>query len=171
MQSQRFLKAKEKSHSENRIFVTNNLAFIDQLYHVLAEKDWTQKKLAQELGKSESEISKWMSGLHNFTFKTVAKLQAVLGKELLVTPKSYAGKYTAKVELHAQRMVKEARQSFQYTDVVVYDTKLDILSDGQHIVKRAEKQFCFDKPKHLAIWDTGAIKRPEIQEKDGPIAA
>lgn len=171
MQSQRFIKAREKTPPENRIFVANNLAFIDQLYHVLDEKGWTQKQLAQVLGKSESEISKWMSGLHNFTFKTVAKLQAVLKNELLITPRSYAKKYTAKCELHAQRMVKDLRDRFQYSNAVVYHARIDIINDGQHIARRTERQVCFDKPQHLGKWSSVIAKRKTIRKKNGQIAA
>jgi transcriptional regulator with XRE-family HTH domain len=42
-----------------------------------------QKELAKALGKNESEISKWMSGSHNFTLKTVARIEEILGDKLL----------------------------------------------------------------------------------------
>lgn len=45
----------------------------------------TRRALAQRLGKSESEITKWLSGLHNLTLNSVAKLSAALQMDLLVT--------------------------------------------------------------------------------------
>ena len=42
-----------------------------------------QKDLAKALGKNESEISKWLSGSHNFTLKTIARIEDVLGDKLL----------------------------------------------------------------------------------------
>ena len=45
---------------------------------MFVSKNMTQKNLADMLGKKESEISKWMSGTHNFTLKTIAKIESVL---------------------------------------------------------------------------------------------
>ena len=45
-----------------------------------------QKDLATKLGKSEAEISKWLTGMHNFTLKTISKLEAVLDDTILETP-------------------------------------------------------------------------------------
>jgi transcriptional regulator with XRE-family HTH domain len=38
----------------------------------------TQKDLADLLGKKESEISKWMTGTHNFTIRSIAKIERAL---------------------------------------------------------------------------------------------
>jgi len=78
---------------ENRIFVKKNLAISDQVEVLLSEKGWSQKELAQRMGKSESEISKWLSGLHNLTLKSIAKLEAELGSEIITTPIEACKKY------------------------------------------------------------------------------
>ena len=41
------------------------------------------KDFARRLHKRESEISKWMTGRHNFTLQTIAKIEAVLGCKLI----------------------------------------------------------------------------------------
>ena len=69
-------------------FMDMNLAVSEQIMQYLKEKGWSQKQLAKELGKTESEISKWLSGMHNFTFKSVAKIAAVFDKEIITTPLS-----------------------------------------------------------------------------------
>ncbi len=38
----------------------------------------TQKDLANLLGKKESEISRWMTGTHNFTLRSIAKIEKAL---------------------------------------------------------------------------------------------
>ena len=43
---------------------------------LIAEKGITQKSLAESLDKKPSEISKWLSGNHNFTIRSLAKLEA-----------------------------------------------------------------------------------------------
>ncbi len=63
-----------------------NLAVSDQIMCYLKEKGWTQKNLAKALGKKESEVSKWLSGTHNFTLKSIAKIAAIFDKEILITP-------------------------------------------------------------------------------------
>ena len=62
---------------------------VDQIHLYLKQKDWSQKDLAEALGKSPSEISKWMQLGHNFTCRTIGKLSAAFGKDLVVTPLRY----------------------------------------------------------------------------------
>ncbi|MFN8429668.1 MAG: helix-turn-helix transcriptional regulator [Spirosomataceae bacterium] len=56
------------------------LVLIDQ---IMQEKGIKQKDLAEKMDKRPSEISKWLKGGHNFTLKSLAKLQSELGEELL----------------------------------------------------------------------------------------
>lgn len=84
-----------KITDENRIFIKKNLAISEQINTILREKGWTQKQLAQQLGKNESEISKLLSGLHNLTLKSISKLEAQLGSDIIVTPLEACKKYKA----------------------------------------------------------------------------
>jgi hypothetical protein len=38
------------------------------------------------MGKKEPEISKWINGVQNFTLKTLSKLEAALGQEIITVP-------------------------------------------------------------------------------------
>lgn len=78
---------------ENRIFVKKNLEISEQISALLKEKNWSQKELARRLGKSESEVSKLLSGLHNLTLKSIAKLEAELGNDIITTPAEACKKY------------------------------------------------------------------------------
>jgi len=62
---------------------------VDQIHLYLKQKNWSQKDLADALGKSPSEISKWLQPGHNFTTRTIGKLSAAFGKDLVVTPLRY----------------------------------------------------------------------------------
>lgn len=53
------------------------------LHKVLVRKGWSQVEFARRLGKKESEISKWLSGVHPFTMKTIAKISSVIGDDFL----------------------------------------------------------------------------------------
>ena len=67
-------------------FVDKNLEISQQVYAYLDDRGWSQKEFARELGKSEAEISKWLSGTHNLTLRSIAKMEAVLEKDIIVTP-------------------------------------------------------------------------------------
>ncbi len=67
-------------------FVDYNLAISNYVHMLLEQKGWTQKELAQALGKTEGEISKWLSGMHNLTIKSIAKMSAALGEKIIYTP-------------------------------------------------------------------------------------
>ncbi len=56
---------------------------VDRIHTILEEKGLKQKDLALMLGKSESEISKWMRGTHNFTIETISSIENVLGIPIL----------------------------------------------------------------------------------------
>lgn len=46
-------------------------------------KGWKKKEFADALNKQPSEISKWLSGVHNFTFDTLLDIEDVLRIELI----------------------------------------------------------------------------------------
>ena len=59
-----------------------------RIYDILKRKGWSQADLAKAAGKKEAEISKWMSGHHNFTIGTIAFIESVLG-EGIISVKQY----------------------------------------------------------------------------------
>lgn len=70
---------------EIKLMVSRSMATAKQISIILDKQGKTQKDLATLLGKKESEISKWLRGSHNFTFKTIAKIEAVLGEQIIYT--------------------------------------------------------------------------------------
>jgi ribosome-binding protein aMBF1 (putative translation factor) len=44
---------------------------------------WSKKLLAEKLSKRPSEVSKWLSGTHNFTSDTLFEIQYLMGVELI----------------------------------------------------------------------------------------
>lgn len=65
------------------IFVDYTFDLSSRIQFLLDCNSMDQKDLAKALGKNESEISKWLSGSHNFTLKTIAKIEEILGDKLL----------------------------------------------------------------------------------------
>ena len=54
---------------------------------MLKAKGLTQKDFARLLNKRDSEISKWLTGRHNFTTQTIARIETALGSKLISTAK------------------------------------------------------------------------------------
>ena len=50
---------------------------------ILETKGWSQEDFARAAGKKEVEISRWMSGHCNFSLRTVAFIEGVLGESIL----------------------------------------------------------------------------------------
>lgn len=74
-------------------FVDKNLDIVQQAYALMEAKGWAQKDLARELGKTTAEVSKWLSGSHNLTLRSIAKMEAALGADLILTPQKASQKY------------------------------------------------------------------------------
>ena len=55
---------------------------------VLEKKHWSQVDLAKATGKKTPVITKWMSGTHNFTMRTIAEIEVALGEEIISVKKS-----------------------------------------------------------------------------------
>lgn len=60
-----------------------NFAIADKICEALKSLSMTQHDLALKLGKSDAEISKWLTGRHNFTVKTIASIEVALSQSLI----------------------------------------------------------------------------------------
>jgi len=85
MANEIFERVRKSIPNHTRIFVKNSLDIIEYINELLASKNMTQRDLADKMEKSESEISKYLSGGHNLTLRTLAKIQDALGEEIIVT--------------------------------------------------------------------------------------
>ncbi|MCX6162187.1 MAG: helix-turn-helix transcriptional regulator [Ignavibacteriae bacterium] len=57
-----------------------------QIFEYMKEAGINQRQLAEKLDKNESEISKWLNGSHNFTIETIAKIEDVFDKDIILVP-------------------------------------------------------------------------------------
>lgn len=55
----------------------------ERLSDVLKEKGMTQKEFAGQMHKRESEVSEWLTGRHNFTVQTIAKIETALNCKIV----------------------------------------------------------------------------------------
>ncbi|WP_417237058.1 MULTISPECIES: helix-turn-helix domain-containing protein [Flavobacteriaceae] len=63
--------------------VENNLALTEKINSILKERGIKKGEFAEMLGKNPSEVSKWLSGAHNLTMKSINKMEFVLGVDLI----------------------------------------------------------------------------------------
>lgn len=91
MRNKIFQEVLDETPKEVEIFVRHYADLVILINSVLKEKGLTQKALADQLDKRPSEIHKWLSGEHNFTLKSLAKLEAELGVTLIEIPKPRPG--------------------------------------------------------------------------------
>lgn len=66
--------------------VALSYAVADRIYDLMKKAGMKQKELAKRIGKSESEISVWLSGSHNFTLRTLSKVSSVFGMDIVSVP-------------------------------------------------------------------------------------
>lgn len=71
--------------------IARSMRIAARIDEILKEKGLKQSDLAKMLHKSESEISKWLSGDHNFTIATIDKIEDVLDAEIISVPLKPAG--------------------------------------------------------------------------------
>ena len=55
----------------------------ERISEILKAKGLTQKDFARLLNKRDSEFSKWLTGRHNFTTQTIARIETALGSKLI----------------------------------------------------------------------------------------
>jgi transcriptional regulator with XRE-family HTH domain len=87
MRSKVFQRILDNTPEDIDLFVDWYADLVVRIHQLLKEKNLSQKELAEKMGKQPSEISKWLSGAHNFTLRSLAKLSAELGEPLLEVPK------------------------------------------------------------------------------------
>lgn len=55
----------------------------DRIYDLMQERGLSKKQFADALGKRPCEVTKWLSGQHNFTISTLAMLSTFFGKSII----------------------------------------------------------------------------------------
>lgn len=73
----------EKGNPEIEKLVEKNLAIANKIYELLQERGLKPADLARMLNKKPSEISKWLTGTHTFTTKTITKIETILGVDII----------------------------------------------------------------------------------------
>lgn len=60
-----------------------SFAISDRIDELMHQRGLTKKQFADALGRRPSEITKWLSGQHNFTIATLSMLSAFFGQPIV----------------------------------------------------------------------------------------
>lgn len=58
-------------------------AISNRINDLITQRGLSKIEFAQALGKRPSEVTKWLSGQHNFTIRTLSALSAFFGESLI----------------------------------------------------------------------------------------
>ncbi|MDZ7899399.1 MAG: helix-turn-helix transcriptional regulator [Arcicella sp.] len=74
-----------------REMVRRRMLIAARIDDALKVKNWTQKQLAEAMNKRPSEVTKWLSGTHNFTLETVTLIEKHLNITLIMVSEEIVG--------------------------------------------------------------------------------
>ena len=74
---------------------------------LLKERNMTQRDFAKALNKTETEVSRWLSGTHNLTLSSIAKMATVLGDDIITTTHTLRPYKIPDVEQYATSVAEE----------------------------------------------------------------
>ncbi len=60
-----------------------SFAISNRLDALMKEKGLNRKQLAEAIGKRPNEVTRWLSGEHNFTIATLAMLSTFFGQPII----------------------------------------------------------------------------------------
>ncbi len=79
----------------------NRMIMAAKIADAMRSNNMNQKQFAKEMGKTESEISDWLSGDRNFTLDTLTEIEHMLNVSLVDT-ESFKYAYSDKIEKSAK---------------------------------------------------------------------
>lgn len=98
-----------------------NLAIAIKINNILESKGLKAVDLAKKLDKNQSEVSKWLTGMHTFTTKTLAKISLALGEDVIFTELKTNNVYFTV-------FVNETKtDDTEYVNSDIYTSSLDII--------------------------------------------
>ena len=87
MKTNRILQAiREETSPEMKKQMELSVAIANRIYAILEQRGLSQKEFSRMLGKTETEVSRWLSGMHNLTISTIAKIATVLDEDIISVP-------------------------------------------------------------------------------------
>ena len=89
-----FEKALQRLSPQKLSEIRLSVEIVERIDDLMQKHNINQKQLAQQLGKNPSEINKWLSGTHNFTLKTIIRMETLFGEPILAVITSASSQLT-----------------------------------------------------------------------------
>jgi transcriptional regulator with XRE-family HTH domain len=148
MASKNFEEMLAKIPPETTQYVEKNIAIGFQVRHILESHPTihSQKDLAEALGKEPSEISKWLSGLHNIGLENITKMETVLGQDIILTVEEAKERYAKPVteEYQPFQTAEHIETPGQSNSIAEFRRKKAILLAAlpavKHPIRKEEKE-------------------------------
>lgn len=150
-----FEKLLSKTPKDVEKFVDLSFDIVDEVDNELLKIGKNRSYLASLLDKSESEISKILSGMHNSTVKSVSKIAAALNTDILTTPMREAKKY-AEIISTLQSKIDELTQALFEKEIKI--EKLTFISARISELQFGSSHFT---TLHCSSVEYGMWKMPE----------
>ena len=68
---------------DTQIKIDLSIEISDRIEALMQERGLSKKQFAEALGKRPSEVTKWLSGQHNFTLATLSMISLYFGKPII----------------------------------------------------------------------------------------
>jgi len=111
--------ARNRARIKNRARLRESQDIALKVLTKLDELNWSQKRLAKEMGVSPQQITKIVKGKENLTLETQTELQSILDIPIL------ASYYEKTMEDHLEKIISE----FQVSDTEKYATPVKQISN------------------------------------------
>ena len=89
-----------------------SVAIANRIYSILEQRGLSQKDFARLMGKTETEVSRWLSGTHNLTISTISKITSVLGEDIIIPASSSVSGYNIRPVKDVQYLSDSAVPSY-----------------------------------------------------------
>ena len=102
----------ENKNPEIDRFIERNLEITQKVCVILKDRGIKKQEFAKMLGKKPSELSKWLTGTHNLTLKSITKMEVALNVNLMNPEPQYI--YLGMVK-GAQEEFDNAKNDYEQT--------------------------------------------------------
>jgi transcriptional regulator with XRE-family HTH domain len=86
MASEIFKKLLDNVSETTKAEVRLSMNIAVRIADLMRQKNITKSEFARQLGKDPAEVTRWLSGTHTFTTKTLSRLEVYFEKPILIVP-------------------------------------------------------------------------------------
>ena len=112
-----FKESIESMPADSKIFVDKSLEIADYIFLLMEHRGMKQKDLADKMGKSEAEVSKLLAGMHNYTLRSIAKIEAALGTTVICTPRTIRVSFPTNTISKSEYVVMEKKSTIPFSSL------------------------------------------------------